>query len=55
MSGTGRFTLGKGGRFKGVLYIKDGDSSSFVAVRAEGPEESVPPPPSDRDKWRRRW
>ena len=47
--------LGKDGRLKGTFRIKDGDSSSFVAVRAEEPDESIPPPPSNRDKWRRRW
>jgi hypothetical protein len=34
---------------------KDGDSSTFVAVRAEKPDEPIPTPPSYRDKWRRRW
>jgi hypothetical protein len=55
MSGTGRVTLGKDGRLKGTFRIKDGDSSTFVAVRAEEPDEPIPPPPSYRDKWRRRW
>jgi hypothetical protein len=55
MSGTGRVTLGKDGRLKGTFRIKAGDSSSFVAVRAEEPDEPIPPPPSYRDKWRRRW
>jgi len=55
MSGSGRVTLGKDGRLKGVIRIKDGDSSSFVAVRAQEPAEPIPPPPSYRDKWGRRW
>jgi len=55
VSGTGRVTLGKDGRLKGILRIKDGDSSTFVAVHAEEPDEPIPPLPSYRDKWRRRW
>ncbi len=55
MSGSGRVTLGKDGRLKGVLRIKDGDSSRFVAVRAEEPHQPIPDPPSYRDKWGRRW
>lgn len=55
MSGSGHATLGQDGRLKGTLRIKDGDSSSFVAVRTEEPDESIPSPPSYRDKWRRRW
>ena len=35
MSGSGRVTLGKDGRIKGSLRIKNGDSSTFAAVRAE--------------------
>ena len=31
MSGSGRVTLSKDGRLKGVIRIKDGDSSTFVA------------------------
>ena len=27
----------------------------YVAVRAEEPDEPIPPPPSYRDKWRKRW
>jgi hypothetical protein len=55
MSGSGRVTLGKNGRLKGTFRIKDGDSSTFIAVRAEEPDEPIPPPPSYRDKRRRRW
>ena len=55
MSGTGRVTLGKDGRLKGFIKIKNGDSSEFIAVRGEEPNEPIPPPPSYRDKWRQRW
>jgi hypothetical protein len=55
MSGSGRVTLTKNGRLRGTLRIKDGDSSSFVAIRAEEPAEPIPDPPSYRDKWRGRW
>lgn len=54
MSGSGRVTLGKDGRIKGSLRIKDGDSSTIVAVRAEEPHDPIPPHPSYRDKWRGR-
>ena len=53
MSGSGRVSLGKDGRLKGVFRIKDGDSSKFIAVRAEAPDEPIQEPPSYRDKWRR--
>lgn len=53
MSGSGRVKLGKDARLKGVLRIKDGDSSALVAVRTEEPDEPIPPPPSYREKWRR--
>ncbi len=55
MSGSGSVKLGKDGRLKGTFRITDGDSSSFVAERAEAPDEPIPDPPSYRDKWRRRW
>ena len=55
LSGSGRVTLGKDGRLKGVFRIKDGDSSTFIAARAKEPDEPIPSPPSYRDKWRRRW
>jgi hypothetical protein len=54
MSGSGRVTLSNDGRLKGSIRIKDGDSSTFVAVRAAAPDEPLSPPPSYRDKWRRR-
>lgn len=53
VSGSGRVTLSKDGRLKGSIRIKDGDSSTFVAVRTAEPGEPLPPPPSYRDKWRR--
>lgn len=55
MSGTGRVTVSKDGRLKGTIRIKDGDSSTFIAVRTEEPDEPIQEPPSYRDKWRRRW
>lgn len=55
MSGSGHVTLRKDGRLHGFFRIKDGDSSTFVAERAEEPSDPIPSPPSYRDKWRRRW
>ena len=55
MSGTGRARLRKDGRLTGTIKIKDGDDSTLVAERTEEPTEPIPPPPSYRDKWRRRW
>ena len=49
MSGSGRGTLGRDGRLKGVIRIKDGDSSTFVAERSAEPEEPIPPPST---RWR---
>ena len=54
MSGTGNARVGKDGRLRGKIRIKDGDDSTFTAVRAEEPDEPIPDPPSYRDKWRRR-
>lgn len=53
VSGTGSVRLGKDGRLRGKLAIKDGDSSTFIAERAPAPSSPIPPPPSYRDKWRR--
>jgi len=53
MTGTGSAKLGKDGRLRGTIRIKDGDSSAFDAVRAEPPTPPIPDPPSYRDKWRR--
>jgi hypothetical protein len=55
MSGSGSVKLGKDGRLKGTIKIKNGDQSTFVAEPTVEPEEPIPPPPSYRDKWRRRW
>ena len=55
MSGSGSVKLGKDGRLKGTFRIKDSDSSSFIAERADAPDEPIPDAPSYRDKWRRRW
>ena len=56
MSGTGTVKLGKDGRLKGMIRIKQGDDSTFVAERTDPPDEPIPDPPSYRDKWRRgRW
>lgn len=55
MSGTGTARIGKDGRLRGKIRIKDGDDSTFVAERADAPSEPIEEPPSYRDKWRRRW
>ena len=55
VSGTGSVRLRKDGRLAGRIRIKDGDESTFIAERAEEPDQSIPEPPSYRDKWRRRW
>lgn len=54
MSGSGRARLNKMDQLKGVIKIKNGDESSFIAERTVEPDESIPSPPSYRDKWRRR-
>jgi hypothetical protein len=51
--GSGTVKVGRDGRLQGKIRIKDGDSSTFVAVRAEEPDQPIPDPPSYRDKWRR--
>ena len=55
VSGTGSVKLGKDGRLKGRIKIKDGDDSTFIAERTEEPDGPIPEPPSYRDKWNRRW
>jgi len=55
MSGSGSVKLRKDGRLSGKIRIKDGDESTFIAVRAEEPDEPLQNPPEYRDKWRRRW
>ena len=54
VSGSGTVRLGKDGRLKGKIRIKNGDESTFSATRADEPERPIPAPPSYRDKWRRR-
>ena len=57
MSGTGSAKLGKDGRLRGRIKIKDGDESTFIAERTTEPTDPIPDPPSYQDKWgpRRRW
>lgn len=55
MSGSGSARVGSDGKLRGKFRIKDGDDSTFLAERAEVPEQPIPDPPSYRDKWRRRW
>jgi len=55
MSGSGRVTLRKDGRLRGIIRINDGDSSRFIAERSVEPDGPIQEPPSYRDKWRRRW
>lgn len=54
MSGSGSVRLGKDGRLKGRIRIKNGDDSTFTAERTAEPAEAIPDPPSYRDTWRRR-
>lgn len=51
---TGTVKLGKDGRVTGTFNIRNGDRSTFVAERTEAPRTPIRPPPSPRDKWRRR-
>ena len=51
MSGTGSVKLGKDGRLRGRIKIKDGDESTFIAERTHEPAAPIPDPPSYRDKW----
>ena len=53
VSGNGRVRLRKDGRLAGRIKIRDGDESTFIAERADSPDELIPDPPSYRDKWRR--
>ena len=55
ISGTGSVKLRKDGHLSGRIKIKNGDESTFIAERAEEPEEPLPDPPSYRDKWLRKW
>lgn len=51
MSGTGRVKLGKDGRLRGWIKIKDGDESTFIAEKATEPAKPILAPPTYRDKW----
>ncbi len=53
VSGTGNVKLQNDGRLSGKIRIKDGDDSTFIAVRTDEPDELIPDPPSYHDKWRR--
>ena len=53
MSGTGRVALGKDGRLRGVIKMRGGASSNFIAERSVPPAEPIAAPPDYRDKWRR--
>lgn len=53
--GTGSARVGKHGKLRGKLRIKQGDDSDFVAERAAAPDSPIPDPPSYRDKWRGKW
>ncbi len=55
MSGTGTVKLANDGRLSGVIKIKYGDESTFIAERSIAPDEPIQTPPSYKDKWRRRW
>ena len=52
------FTLENGNNFfadgylVGRISIKGGDKSTFIAKKVEEPNESIPEPPSYRDKWK---
>jgi hypothetical protein len=52
VSGTGAARLGRDGRLRGTIKIRRGDGSTFLAERADEPDEPIPNPPSYRDKWR---
>lgn len=55
MTGTGRVKLTQDGRLNGVIKIKYGDESTFIAERAIAPDEPIQSPPRYQDKWRQRW
>ncbi len=55
VTGTGSVRLRKDGRLSGKISIKNGDEGTFIAERAEKPDEPIPHPPDYRDKWCRRW
>ncbi|MBA2320811.1 MAG: hypothetical protein H0V89_06615 [Deltaproteobacteria bacterium] len=51
MSGTGSVKLGKDGKLRGRIKIRDGDESTFTAEMTSAPREPIPEPPDYRDKW----
>ena len=53
VSGSGSAKLGKDGRLRWRIKIRNGDGSTFCAERAMPPDEPIRDPPSYRDKWRR--
>jgi hypothetical protein len=55
VSGSGSVPLGKDGRLRGRIKVKDGDESPFIAERAKKPANPMADPPSYRDQWKRRW
>ncbi len=55
ISGTGSVELRRDGLLEGLIKIRNGDRSTFIAERTDRPDELIPDPPSYRDKWRRRW
>lgn len=55
MSGSGNVKLRKDGCLSGKFKIKGGDESTFIAERADEPDDPIADPPSYRDKWRKKW
>lgn len=53
VSGTGTVKLGRDGKLRGEIRIRDGDKSKFLAEPADEPDEPISDPPSYRDRWRR--
>lgn len=51
-SGSGTAKLGKDGRLRGKIRIRQGDDSTFIAEPAAPPSTPIPELPSYRDKWR---
>jgi hypothetical protein len=54
MTGTGNVRLGKDGKLRGRIKIRNGDESTLIAERAAEPADPIPNPPSYNDKWRPR-
>lgn len=55
MIGSGSVRILKDGRLSGKIRIKDGDESTFIALRTDEPDEPIQNPPDYRDKWKRKW